>query len=460
MDIRALVGRKNVNESWRLIFLKIMLSNKSRAEIEAEHEKINNEIPSRDNENGKLIPMYLPANDLISFIEQLDSGSITLKNERICCGENLCIQNIGFTKHRNFLTKENKLIYWVGYAVHNTLTETISKQIGLNTSKMRLRFHELNDWFDIPDNDWKNTCTKVVILIPIPIRRESIFCNDRSTLTINYSISTTLLPKLDQTIRIYYTDGEQKKIVSNVGVQYQNKASNLFTSVILTIENTKVENMRNIESTFYHSGLDDELFVDDTFNDLPVFDDTHLLSDPLDLGFDDGNHLPIRSGNSMTRPETPYSNIKLMEDTLEKCQGYIHWVDKYFSKSNLDFLTGADLTGRVNEMKLLGSTAKCDEKMKSYFKSFRKEMKNQNISCEMRIIVDRKIYSHLHDRWILSENIKFNAISGDVVKRGQFAEISVTSNTPPFMEWWKSSLDIINNFDEIMRAKEELEKQS
>ncbi len=57
-------------------------------------------------------------------------------------------------------------------------------------------------------------------------------------------------------------------------------------------------------------------------------------------------------------------------------------------------------------------------------------MAEKIISCEMRIIVDKKINSDLHDRWILSENINFSAISGDSIKRGQYAEIIQTKDRP------------------------------
>ncbi len=126
MDIRAMVGRKNSAEGWKLIFMKIMLSNKTNAVIEAEHEKISNDIPKLDNETGKLISMCLPANNLISFIEQLDAGSIRMKDEQIDCGDNMCIQNIEFKKYDNHFTNDVDFTYWVGSVVHSTLTETIS----------------------------------------------------------------------------------------------------------------------------------------------------------------------------------------------------------------------------------------------------------------------------------------------------------------------------------------------
>lgn len=458
IDIKAVIGRKDITEQWKLIFLKIALSNKSKMDIEAEHEEFNNAFPNRSNETGKLVSWCLPIDELSSFFEQIDSGTITIGDELIDCGSNLDLRNTAFRRYQNYFTRDNEYTYWVGFAVHNGLTETFSRQIGFNEGKMRLRFTDLNDWLDIPSRDWKNTSAKVVILIPIQIKKESIARSGESTLTINYSIATSLLPKIEPVIRIYYNDREQKKIISNLAVQSANNVPDLYSTVRISLENIQVGSIQKIESVFYHSVLDDDFFTDSIVVDLSSSNDSNLLSELVDLDYDKGiDRLQERS--YMTRPDTPYTNIRLMNDTLEKCKSYIHWVDKYFSQSNLDFLARANLCGKVRELKLLGSIAICDEYLKSEFKRFKRQMQNKGISCEMRIIVDRKLLSDLHDRWILSENINFNAVSGDTVKRGQYAEISVTFNNPPFGEWWESSLNLINNFGVIIEKKIQFDQE-
>jgi hypothetical protein len=44
-------------------------------------------------------------------------------------------------------------------------------------------------------------------------------------------------------------------------------------------------------------------------------------------------------------------------------------------------------------------------------------------------------------------------MSGDIAKRGQYAEIKITENRPPFKEWWQNSLDIISDWDDISKHK-------
>lgn len=71
-------------------------------------------------------------------------------------------------------------------------------------------------------------------------------------------------------------------------------------------------------------------------------------------------------------------------------------------------------------------------------------------------IILSKIYGEYHDRWLISRNINYNLMSGDVAKRGQYAEIKITQNRPPFNEWWQNSLDILVSWDEIKKQRDHL----
>ena len=93
--------------------------------------------------------------------------------------------------------------------------------------------------------------------------------------------------------------------------------------------------------------------------------------------------------------------------------------------------------------------------MRDNFKRFKEEIKNKNITSEMRVVVDPKIYREYHDRWLLSSNINYNLMSGDVAKRGQYAEIKRTENRPPFLEWWQNSLDIISCWNDSIENHKE-----
>ena len=88
-------------------------------------------------------------------------------------------------------------------------------------------------------------------------------------------------------------------------------------------------------------------------------------------------------------------------------------------------------------------------RLRHSFERFKKEFKDDNIECEMRIIADNSLASEIHDRWILSKNASFNIPSPDIVARGQCSEVKKTNNTLPFEDMWKNSLDIITDWNEI-----------
>ena len=148
------------------------------------------------------------------------------------------------------------------------------------------------------------------------------------------------------------------------------------------------------------------------------------------IGADADTTLP-----SMTTPNTPYTNIRIIRNAIESCKEYVYYIDKYFSVSDLDIIIDASKKTDINEVKILISLKTADVKMRTNFKRFKEEMKNNNIICEMRAVVDSKVYNDYHDRWILSRSVNYNSMSGDIARRGQIAELKPTENRPPFEEW-------------------------
>ncbi|MFL6328460.1 MAG: hypothetical protein ACJ71I_13405, partial [Nitrososphaeraceae archaeon] len=122
-------------------------------------------------------------------------------------------------------------------------------------------------------------------------------------------------------------------------------------------------------------------------------------------------------------------------NTIKSCEYYIYWIDKYFSKEGLELLVQSLDKAKVKTVKILTSVDKADESLRRLFKDFRNEMKNNQTFCELRVIVDSKLKSSIHDRWIVSKNNSFNIPSPDVVARGQYSEVKKTDNTPPFDDW-------------------------
>ena len=136
-------------------------------------------------------------------------------------------------------------------------------------------------------------------------------------------------------------------------------------------------------------------------------------------------------------------------EVIQSCEEYLYWADKYFSFQGLKLLSQFLDKDKVKELKILTSVDKVDENFKSLFKDFQFEMKNKGVACDCRVIVDSRLKSQIHDRWIISKDQCFNIPSPDTVARGQYSEIKKTENRPPFEEWWQDSKDIIIEWDII-----------
>ena len=156
--------------------------------------------------------------------------------------------------------------------------------------------------------------------------------------------------------------------------------------------------------------------------------------------------------SSPVTPKRPFSNKIKYRKALESADGYIHWVDKYFSGYGFEILADCDKS-HIKEIKILTSFLKVDLNLRKTFIDFSEEMKHDGIRCEMRVIKDKDLYHAIHDRWLISASVCFNLPSPDIVARGQYSEIKKTDYKPPFGNWWQSSIDVITNWNEIDRMR-------
>jgi len=159
--------------------------------------------------------------------------------------------------------------------------------------------------------------------------------------------------------------------------------------------------------------------------------------------------------SSLITPEKPFTNKVIMWNTIKECQGFIYWIDKYFSIPGLELLSESIDTNKVKFIKILTSIPNTNLKLKESFIKFKKEMNNQGVDCELRVITDKGISSKIHDRWILSKYVNFNIPSPDVVSRGQYSEVKKTEVSFPFDDMWNKGYDIIARWNDIERSIKE-----
>ncbi|OGS21811.1 MAG: hypothetical protein A3J83_07075 [Elusimicrobia bacterium RIFOXYA2_FULL_40_6] len=148
-------------------------------------------------------------------------------------------------------------------------------------------------------------------------------------------------------------------------------------------------------------------------------------------------HRPLVT--KLLSPGKPYSNKKTIRDIINSCTKYIYWVDKYFSKVGLDWLSESLNSGAVKNVKILMSLEKVDDKFISMYHDLRNEFESNSVKIELRAIIDNKLNACIHDRWVISKGECYNMPSTDTVARGQYCEVKRTTNFPPFLEWWEKS---------------------
>ncbi len=164
-------------------------------------------------------------------------------------------------------------------------------------------------------------------------------------------------------------------------------------------------------------------------------------------------HKPMLvSETALISPEKPFTNRKIFWNIIKSCSKHIYWIDKYFSKAGFELLSESLNFKNVEKIYILMSVDKISENLRNIYKNFKKELNSKNITCELRVLTDKKVISSIHDRWIISKNVCYNVPSTDTILRGQYSEIKKTSNKPPFIEWWKKSKDIITEWNEINKS--------
>ncbi|MBI4154733.1 DUF262 domain-containing protein [Candidatus Woesearchaeota archaeon] len=197
-----------------------------------------------------------------------------------------------------------------------------------------------------------------------------------------------------------------------------------------------------------------DLLLENNFEDFLLERNNLILSKIKEFtGYNDSE-----AERTLITPENPFTNKLIFLNTLNKCDGYIYWVDKYFSKKGLELLSET-ANNKIKEIKIVMSIEKADETFRSTFKDFKKEMSNKGITCEIKIIVDSKIKSSIHDRFIVSKYEAYNIPSPDVMARGQLSEISKSNNREnlytQFNNLWKNSRDIIQDWNKIKEVLNE-----
>jgi len=214
----------------------------------------------------------------------------------------------------------------------------------------------------------------------------------------------------------------------------------------------KKELLKNLKSHFINEKCYDHL-LDNNFKEFINEREKTIKKEIRKLiGFDDDDSTDI-----LISPNRPFENRMYLRGILKEGDEYIYWIDKYFNEAGLENLTKSIDSKKIKEIRIITSVDKADEDFKKSFKNFKKSMENKGINCLLKVIVDKKIKSEIHDRFILSKYDAYNIPSSDIIARGQLSEISKSSNKDEllkeFNRIWENSKDIISEWDEICKNR-------
>jgi hypothetical protein len=251
----------------------------------------------------------------------------------------------------------------------------------------------------------------------------------------------------------WMSEGTNRKIKTG------QKPSSYITEFIKNKYNNNETRFKEVLNTHF---IDDETYIfmkNDNFEEF-IKSRHKLIIDFIASTI--GLEIENESNNKLIAKNKPYSNRLAFQNTLEQCNSYIFWLDKYFSNKGLEFLSRGISNNKINEIKILMSVEKADTDFRKNFKDFREEFKAMNIQVALRVIVDSKVKSSIHDRFIISDNKAFNIPSPDIIARNQLSEITESQNGKEleniFNTLWTNSSDIITDWDKILKIQLDLRK--
>ncbi len=163
----------------------------------------------------------------------------------------------------------------------------------------------------------------------------------------------------------------------------------------------------------------------------------------------------------LIKPGDPWANRMAYEEAIASLGGTIQWLDKWFSEEGLKFLSRAVDPSKANKIEILTaiyslpgkSASELFGELRASFRDFREHMKSKNVTADLRIMLSSQKSLH-HDRFVFSNTRNYRLPSPDIVKRGQYSEISETQIKLPFNVWWDLSKDILNDWNAVRKMTE------
>ncbi|MDP3296232.1 MAG: hypothetical protein Q8N09_01350 [Thermodesulfovibrionia bacterium] len=138
-------------------------------------------------------------------------------------------------------------------------------------------------------------------------------------------------------------------------------------------------------------------------------------------------------------PETPFSNIKRLQEIIKSLKGTAYWIDKHFDKKAFEILADSLDASKLNSFVIISGDQNKTQSAVNEFLRLRAELHNKGITIEWKTIIDQDILSSFHDRWLCDSITAWNIPPVNTILKGQESEMLKTSNKPNISKLLKHS---------------------
>lgn len=161
---------------------------------------------------------------------------------------------------------------------------------------------------------------------------------------------------------------------------------------------------------------------------------------------DDGEDVSRESSRGhVIRPDRPYGNVLALRSVLRAASDQIRWYEKHMGPRTLEVLYRELSEGQVSSIRLL--CGELDEgpmeQLRTDFKRFQKEMKDQRgADAELRVLSRKEAFKH-HDRFFITTDFARNLPPVNSILANSTGEILPSDLTAEdFDEWWEQAKPI------------------
>jgi hypothetical protein len=271
IDIRAFVGRSQ--NKWQCIFLKIRLTHEEKEEVEKQYENMKRDLDVKNDGNFQLLAKCRPIEDLNSILTELSEGRFIIQQILLEIEENeirscmrLPIQKYGQSYETNSEYK-----HWFIFVHHRdgASTHKIAQDLGFVPEEIGLDFYSVYQWFNIPSDEWNRLSLKVILLLPVYVKRVETVSKGNGGVNIVYAIHKEFLSVLDFPRVILHKASH--KVSSYNGKlespELQDAASSDIVNRIVSIDPSVVSELDSTEVWMIHKPLKFTIYNDRIIRD-------------------------------------------------------------------------------------------------------------------------------------------------------------------------------------------------